>query len=96
MNVEILDPTREFLEFVKSIEKRMHKRINLGLEIEIIIKEMNCAVFTKNISENGLNIKLNPLNTSLDLKTETKFEVKFQIPSEEERLSLYCEKKMVI
>ncbi|TNF53488.1 PilZ domain-containing protein [bacterium] len=89
----VLEPTSEFLEFVKSFEKRTHKRISLGLDIEIITNEMNCAAFTKNISENGLNITLNPLNTSLDLKTEKKFEVKFQIPPGEECLNLFCEKK---
>lgn len=93
MSVEILEPTSEFLEFVKSFDKRTHKRISCDLEIELITNEMNCAAFTKNISERGINITLNPFNSSFDLETEKKFEIKFQIPPGEESLNLFCEKK---
>lgn len=93
MSVEILEPTSEFLEFVKSFEKRIHTRVSCALEIELISNEMSCAAFIKNISENGLNITLNPLTTALDLETEKKFEVKFQVPPGEECLNLFCEKK---
>ena len=93
MNVEILDQNREFLEFVKSLQKRRYKRINLALGIELVTKELTCAAFTNNVSEKGLSITFNPLNASSDIKTGAKFEIKFPIPPGDEKVSLFSEKR---
>ena len=74
------------------MEKRFGKRIHVGLEGKLTSDDISYFTFVQNISENGLNAIITPLNTTMNFTPETEYEVQLQSPSGE-TLSLHCRKR---
>lgn len=74
------------------MEKRLSKRIIIGLKAEIISGDIICEGVIENLSEAGIYVITAPTKTEIDFAPGTILEVKFQFLSGE-TLNLQCEVK---
>lgn len=56
MCVSILHPSAEYLEFVRSIEKRRDRRVPVKLMGKLTYAGMHCPAYLMNVSERGMHI----------------------------------------
>ncbi len=63
------------------MEKRIHKRKIVSLNVELIAEGKRYAGIVENITEDGLYMIANPSKTSCVFSSETKLELKFQLNS---------------
>ena len=74
------------------MEKRLSKRIIIGLKAEIISGDISCEGVIENLSEAGIYVITAPTKTEINFAPGTILEVKFQFLSGE-TLNLHCEVK---
>ncbi len=74
------------------MEKRLSKRIIIGLKAEIISGDIICEGVIENLSETGIYVITAPTKSEIDFAPGTILEVKFQFLSGE-TLNLHCEVK---
>lgn len=91
MSVQVLNSSQEYLEFKNSFEKRMWKRIPVGLEAEFTSRDMGFACLITNISDCGLNTLVLSGKDSLDSILSDTLSVRLNIPSGV-KLILHCQK----
>ncbi len=72
------------------MERRLSKRIIIGLKAEIISGDMSCEGVVENLSEDGVCVITVPAKTTIDFAPKTILEVKLQFLSGE-TLNLRCE-----
>jgi hypothetical protein len=91
MHVEVLNPSQEYLEFVSSFEKRIHKRVSVHLEAALVYDGKNCTGFMRNISEYGVNVIIRPGGNISDFNSANILDLRLTVSSGE-KLNLTCRK----
>ncbi len=64
-----------------SIEKRRYERKPLSLKAELTVGKENYSCVIQNLSEYGAYIEVAPLMISVEFYTDTRVELKYQLPS---------------